>query len=284
MITKQLPRALFLVCGLGAFSPSWGLTINYTDFSNLSAFHLNGATAAIDTGGQGVIGPNPGDGRVLRLTNNVGQSGSAFLTSPVTLNANASFSTYFQFQFTDQQNTGADGIVFTVQTVSNTAGGGGGGIGYDGLNNSIGVEFDNWDNGTPLDINGNHVGIDVNGNVTSVASASLNALGQLDGGGIWNAWVDYNGVTDTLEVRVNTATTRPTAATLSYGVDLLSILGSSTAFVGFTSGTGFAGADHDIRAWQFEDDFRPINTVPEPASLALFGAGLIGFCFRRRKG
>lgn len=123
--------------------------VNYQNFNDLSAFTLNGATGAINTGGQGVIGPNPGDGRVLRLTNNYSQSGSAFLTSPFSLASNASFSSYFEFQFTNQGRGGADGIVFTVQTVSNTAGGGGGGIGYAGLAPSIGVEFDNWNNGWP---------------------------------------------------------------------------------------------------------------------------------------
>ena len=38
---------------------------------------------------------------VLRLTNSTGQSGSAFSTSAVSLDANASFSTAFRFHFSD---------------------------------------------------------------------------------------------------------------------------------------------------------------------------------------
>ena len=50
---------------------------------------------------------------------------SAFSTTAISLDENASFSTSFTFHFTDLQNGGADGIVFTVQTVSNDAGGSG---------------------------------------------------------------------------------------------------------------------------------------------------------------
>ncbi|MCK7581308.1 MAG: hypothetical protein MZV65_40530 [Chromatiales bacterium] len=110
-------------------SPAYATVINYQNFDNLSNFTLNGSAATINTGGQGVIGPD--GARVLRLTNDLTQAGSAFLTSPFSLAADASFSSYFEFQFTDQQNTGADGIVFTLQTVANTAGGYGAGIGYE---------------------------------------------------------------------------------------------------------------------------------------------------------
>ena len=188
--------------------------VNFQNFNDLTAFTLNGQTAVINTGGQGVVGPNAGDQRVLRLTNNYGQSGSAFLTSPFSLASNASFSSYFEFQFTNQGSGGADGIVFTVQTVGNTAGGGGGGIGYAGLTPSLGVEFDNWNNGACDGNNGNHAGIDINGSVCSVvrndatgAWPSINTgdgidVKQLDSGSIFHAWVDYNGVTDNLEVRL----------------------------------------------------------------------------------
>ena len=107
-------------------APAQATQVNLQNFNSLSDFTLNGATAAINTGGMGVVGPNVGDARVLRLTNNYGQSGSAFLTNSISLASDASFSSYFEFQFTNQGSGGADGIVFTVQTVANTAGGGGG--------------------------------------------------------------------------------------------------------------------------------------------------------------
>jgi hypothetical protein len=135
-------------------------TILFNDFSSLAGLQLNGDTAAaIDGGGRNVL-------RVTPAAFN--QAGSAFSTSAVTLGADVSFSTKFRFNFNSQGFGGADGLVFVVQTLANNVGGLGGGIGYLGIGNSVGVEFDNWFN-AGIDNNDNHVGIDLNGSVNSVA-------------------------------------------------------------------------------------------------------------------
>jgi hypothetical protein len=246
----------FLVCLVIAASAGGQQTVNFPNFCTTSAFTLNGTTASL----------NPNAQCVLRLTNNIGQSGSAFLTNTFSLASDASFSTFFSFQIPnpvgigDSDGAGADGIVFTVQTVSNTAGGGGGGIGYSGINPSVGVELDTFNNGEPG--GGNHIGIDLNGNVTSVVSLAI--PGRFNDGAVWFVWGDYNGVTDLLEARVSNTSTRPATAAVSTTVNLPVVLGTTNAFVGFTSGTGAGGGTHEIISWNLVGSFAPIGQTPTP--------------------
>ena len=231
--------------------------INNATLLNPANFTLNGS-AKFGIGGDGVSS-------FLRLTDDYWQSGSAFLTNAINLSNNASFSSYFKFQITDSQGlgdedgAGADGLVFAIQTIANNVGSDGGGIGYLGINQSLGIEFDTFYNGEFGDINGNHVGIDINGAINSAASQPI--ANRLNNGNIWSAWVDYNGLSDVLEVRISETNLRPSTALLSYTVDLPSILTTNDAFIGFTSGTGSGTGDHDILDWQFNNSYNPITEI-----------------------
>jgi hypothetical protein len=270
----KFPLTALLVSAAGVTLPAFG-QITISDFSTASGLQLNGSAA--------IVGP------ALRLTPaTTGQAGSAFSTSPVTLAANVSFSSFFTFSITnsggisDGDGVGADGLVFVVQTNSNNVGSSGGGIGYTGIPNSLGVEFDTYDNGPASgDPDGNHVNFDFGGSFSSTATA-VSIPTRMNDGGIWSAWVDYDGTTNTLELRLlEGSTVRPTTALLTENVNLATVLGSTNAFVGFTSGTGSAFGDHDILSWEFRDTFNPIVTppgtgaVPEPSTYGVFGAALL---------
>jgi hypothetical protein len=270
-----LPVGALLLC-----LPTKAVEITFGDFSDTSNMQLNGSAAVVNTA----------DGNVLRLTPSQGSSsGSAFLLNQVQLQNQASFSSFFTFRLGnvagigDGDGTGADGIVFTLQPNSSSVGGAGGGLGFDGIPHSFGVEFDTYDNG---EISGNHVGINLNGSVNSISSVNIG--NRMNNGALWSAWIDYNGATDLLEVRLSEDGARPFLPILSANVDLLAVLGTDLAYAGFTAGTGAGFEDQDITSWKLVDDFAPIRdpiSTPDggnAAILLMLGLGGLTLFSNRR--
>ncbi len=87
-------------------------------------------------------------GGCIQLTSNTPwQAGSVFY--PDTLNLNRPFDFLMNFNFGFTNANGADGMVFVLQnTGPNELGPAGGSLGWDGILNSIGVEFDTYQNPT----------------------------------------------------------------------------------------------------------------------------------------
>ena len=148
--------------GIGGGS---GTQFTYNGFASTSGLTMVGNAATASTS----------DGTVLRLTPATGnQSGAAYSTTPVTLGNNATFSTQFQFRFSNPGGTDpADGIVFVLGTSTKGLGGAGVGMGYQGVSgNSVGIEFDTYNNtgfglGNDDGNSSNHVAIDTNGILTN---------------------------------------------------------------------------------------------------------------------
>lgn len=202
--------------------------------------------------------------------------GAVYLSQPMTLSADRSFSSYFTFRFTDPKcyvGVGADGIGFILSDAAKI-GSSGGGIGYGTANTSLVVEYDTFLNdGITADPNNNHVGININGNLKSVKTATPSFL--MTDGQTYHTWIDYNGATKSLEVRLSNSITRPASALLAHTIDIAAII-PTKAHLGITASTGGCQENHDILSLIANDELEPggivpgVNTyVPAPATVTL---------------
>jgi len=254
MIPRRLKNLVLTLAPFvaGFFPPAFGQAVLLPNFSSTAGLTLNSSATASTTT----------DGAVLRLaTNTANDRGSVFTSTQ--RNVASGFSTTFSFRFSSPGGTvdagsgsspGADGIVFVVQRVGATAlGATGEGLGFLNLGTaSAGVEFDTWQNSNRGDPNSSHVGVNTAGSVTSLQTA--NVAPNLDNGSKWTAWVDYNG--SVLEVRLSQDGIRPTSSLLSHSLNIATVLGGNTAFVGFTGATGGAFANQDILSWVFSETYQ----------------------------
>jgi len=185
-------------------------------------------------------------GATLRLTTNGNsQVGSAFITDPFFLSSRTSFSTFIQFRI--HGGNGADGLAFVIHNDggSSRIGGAGGGIGYNGIDNSLAIELDTFFN-AGSDPDSNHIGINLNGSLLSLSTST--PATDLDGGSSLYLWVDYKGGTNELDVFFNTTSTKPGSPVISENIALNQVFGPQ-AYVGFTAATGGLNNNHDIEAW-----------------------------------
>lgn len=112
-----------------------------------------------------------GDCYQLTGTSNF-ENGSVWYADQIDLDKD--FDLEFYLSFGTRDADGADGIIFVLQTVSNTAlGASGGGIGFEGFAPSLGIEFDTWQNFNYGDPAEDHIAILSNGSVDHQGYSSL---------------------------------------------------------------------------------------------------------------
>ncbi len=246
-------------------------TIGASSYSNIAAATTTNLVAVVDLSGgftnasasMSLNGSAIINGSRLELTDsNQAEAGSAFTKIAVDITR---FSTQFDFQIAAGANTG-DGMTFTIQGNSPTAlGSPGGGLGYstDGnsgpvIANSVAIKFDLYSNGGE---GPDSTGLYINGAFpTSAGSIALTSTGiDFHAGDVIRANMVYDGAT--LAVTLTDPTTGKSASQ-SYPVNISLAVGGTTAFVGFTGGTGGLVATQDILNWTFSPNSAQSPNAP----------------------
>ena len=211
-------------------------TINFgSGFTSTTGLQLNGSAVWNQSANR------------LRLTDTgASETGSAFFTTPVNIQ---SFSNSFSFQLT---SANADGFTFVIQNASDTATGpSGGGLGYaygtpTSFPNSVAVKFDLYNN---VGEGSDSTGMYTDGATPSMPAVDMTSSGiNLHSGDVMNVLMTYDGATLTWTI---TDATAGKSFTTSTAVNIPSLVGGSTAYVGFTGGTGGETAVQEILTWVY---------------------------------
>ena len=248
------------VQSVGTLTISSG-TVNFSSGQviDLAALTMSGGTLAgpddvsvaglLDWTGGTIGGSQPGS----QAGNPLNQAGSAFTTTPVDI---TNFSTQFTFQSLPVNDPGNDdiGITFTLQGTGPTALGDNNiYLGAYPIANSVSVEFNI---GAPVFDGGygnsgnstNWISDDSNGNeVANSGSQWLSSI-NLNDADPFTVTMTYDGTT--LQMTILDTITNATA-TQSYTMDIPALIGSSSAYIGFTGSTGSFAAEQSILSWQY---------------------------------
>ena len=175
--------------------------------------------------------------------------------SPVNIQT---FTTDFTFQLS---NPAANGITFAIQNAPQNyyaLGGNAYALGYAPLANSAAIKFDLYNSaGEGPD----STGLYLNGANPTVPAVNLSGTGiDLHSDDTMAIHLVYNGTTLTM-----TITDMVTAAvwSTSWTVNLPGVIGSNTAYVGFTGSTGGLTASQKILTWSYINN-APVSPVASP--------------------
>ena len=171
---------------------------------------------------------------------------------------------------------GSDGMAFVIQNSSAAAlGGGAGGIGYNGMPNSLVVEFDTWNNSEAADPSHSHISVHTRGaepndpheDYSLGVYDTIAAAGFiLDDAEVHSVTVAYTADTETLTVTLDSL---GVVITASVNIAETLDLDSGRAWVGFVGATGGGWQNHDVVSWEYESaaDMQPVLTIGNATQL-----------------
>jgi len=217
----------------GALTPSVvpPFVFNFTDFTGTSGNFTFVSAASLS------------NNRILVTTNGANLAGAVYYNQKVNIQ---SFTMVAGIRF---ELTNADGGTFVIQNaLSNAIGASGGSLGYGGIGTSVAIRFDTW-NGAAGQLS---TDILTNGSIPSGQGASgvLNTALGITAGGTWNLSlnVTYNGTTLSYTI---TNTDNNSNFTSNAPLNIPSIVGANTAWIGFTGGTGGATEIQYVTSWNY---------------------------------
>jgi hypothetical protein len=257
IVHSPLPRTLCVALAILFVSLATPVShADITGFGDFSNFTVNVA----DTGSAPTV-----SGGTIHLTSGADESRSIFCDTPQSI---SEFTASFTYQeLNGSTNSGPLGACFVVQnssagasTVASTYSGGGfqnDGYGdfFGSFNKSAAVSLEGHFGSTTTTFSGTYT----NGSGVGNGSTATSPVDFLTGDPI-NVTLSYNGTT--LHETLLDTTTSASYQT-SYIINLPSIVGGSTAYVGVTAGNEGAADQY----------FSNFQMVPEPATFVLLGLG-----------
>lgn len=208
------------------------------------------------------------DGVMILTEGKPSLNAGMFYRDKIELAEDYSFSAFFQFKIDPKDSEEpSDGIAF-VLAANNDSHGLDAGMGYQGIGNSIAVEFDVYDNANddshPVrEPSGNHIGFNKNGSPDSVASLMLDPSAvNLADGQLKSVWIDADAA-GTLTVTISPTDNREDAraATMEVpGAGIAQALGTRSVYVGVTACTGNFYAEQTLHSFFFNNRHQPIVT------------------------
>lgn len=250
------------------------LAINYYNFNDITRLQFNGVSATIltkDRDGKDITALQFNNAR--EDSENAG--GSVFTKNKIRLDEDLSFSTAFSYSNPHPNFTlGEGGFVFTLQAVDNTV--------YSpqlydkGIKPSISIAFisDYYKGSGPgqSDSYGYRetAAVYYNGDYENRKEAYLTSDATNAPATYNNVWIEYDGVTELLELRFSTDGLRPTASKLKIeNLNLAEVLMSADdglgiedvreLYAGFMGSMGNGKDKSEIESWYFKNDSVPIN-------------------------
>jgi len=192
-------------------------------------------------------------GGLLQITDGgTAEERSAWFASKVPVQ---SFITDFTFQ---QSNAAADGMTFAIQGNSIwSLGDPGGGLGYEGIANSVAVKFDLYNNaGEGID----STGLYTDGAAPTVPAVNLSStVINLHSGDVMHAHMVFDGTNLTMTL---TDTVTNGTVTEVFPVNIPGMVGGNTAYVGFTGSTGSTTATQNVLSWTYMSPAGNVVAVP----------------------